>query len=202
MMMAGPLHPPCRRKKFRSVPSPPDGEDSTRSIPSSSPHRAGRGGGPCFAKRENAPCTVEERKRGRARACLRFLRMSSARGVVRAGDLEVDARPVLLSSLPLIWRWTVGLDPCAGCTLQKAALSLDKSARSGIMNIEGRCYLAVSPTNELTQRVSRSGVGRAANTLLWLVSRPKEPGIPETGVPCTAAFSTQASPPFDTISGK
>ena len=48
MMMAGPLHPPCRRKKFRSVPSPPDGEDSTRSIPSSSPHAAGRAGAPPF----------------------------------------------------------------------------------------------------------------------------------------------------------
>ena len=65
MMMAGSLHPPCRRKKFRSVPSPPDGEDSTRSIPSSSPHRAGRGGGPWFPsrrKRENGPCTVQKRK--------------------------------------------------------------------------------------------------------------------------------------------
>ncbi len=57
-----------------------------------------------FAKRENAPCTVEERKRGRAGACLRFLRMSPARGVVRAGGLAVDVRPVLPSSLPLTWR--------------------------------------------------------------------------------------------------
>ena len=36
---------------------------------------------------------------------LRFLRMSSARGVVRAGVLVVDARPVRRSPLPLTRRW-------------------------------------------------------------------------------------------------
>ena len=38
-----------------------------------------------FAKRENAPCTVEERKRGRGRGAGQRVRMSSGRGVVRAG---------------------------------------------------------------------------------------------------------------------
>ena len=37
--MAGAMHPPFRRKKFRSAPSPPGGEDCARSIPSSSPHK-------------------------------------------------------------------------------------------------------------------------------------------------------------------
>ncbi len=44
------------------------------------------------------------RKTEARRACLRFLRMSSGRGVVRAGVWEVDAWPVRSSSLPLIRR--------------------------------------------------------------------------------------------------
>ena len=42
-----------------------------------------------FAKRENAPCTVEERKRGARKRRLLRVRMSPARGVVQAGVLEV-----------------------------------------------------------------------------------------------------------------
>ena len=38
-----------------------------------------------FAKRENAPCTVEERKRGARKSVPPFFRMSPGRGVVRAG---------------------------------------------------------------------------------------------------------------------
>ena len=65
-------------------------------------------------KRENAPCTVEERKRntsprgderrGDALGVPPFFRRSSGRGVVRAGVWAVDAWMVLPSSLPLSWR--------------------------------------------------------------------------------------------------
>ena len=43
-----------------------------------------------FAKRENAPCTVEERKRGARQGGDGLLRKTSARGVVRAGVWVVD----------------------------------------------------------------------------------------------------------------
>ena len=79
---------------------------------------------PSRRKRENGPCTVQKRKGsitpagGRKtearKACLRFLRMFSAHGVVRAGVLAVDAWTVRTSSLPLTWLWTVGPAPWSG----------------------------------------------------------------------------------------
>ncbi len=64
------------------------------------------------------------------------------------------------------------------------------------MNMEGRRRTAVSPYLSTTWRVDRSGSGRTVNTLSWSVCRPKRPDTPETGVLCTAVFSTSASPPF------
>ena len=47
--MAGAMHPPCRRGEIRSAPQPPGGDGFAALLCPSSPHRAGRGGGPCFA---------------------------------------------------------------------------------------------------------------------------------------------------------
>jgi len=66
MKMAGSLHPPFRRKKFRSAPSPPNGEDYARSIPSSSPHKISDfAGAPIFfpkKKRKRAVHGPKEKK--------------------------------------------------------------------------------------------------------------------------------------------
>ncbi len=53
-------------------------------------------------KRECAVHGGREKTRGAARYGL-FVTHVPTRGVVRAGALEVDARPVLPSSLPLTW---------------------------------------------------------------------------------------------------
>ncbi len=56
-----------------------------------------------FAKRENAPCTVEERKRGRGAVWVRrYACPCPQRGA--SGGLEVDVRTVRLSSLSPTWR--------------------------------------------------------------------------------------------------
>ena len=64
--MAGSLHPPCRRKKLRPLRPRLTARTALCSVPSSSPHAAGRAGAPVFLarrKRENGPCTVQKRKR-------------------------------------------------------------------------------------------------------------------------------------------
>ena len=67
MKMAGSMHPPFRRGEIRFAPQPPDGDGCAALLCPSSPHKIfDFCGAPSFAKRENAPCTVEERKRGRA----------------------------------------------------------------------------------------------------------------------------------------
>ena len=75
-------------------------------------------------------------------------------------------------------------------------VSLDKTVSLGILKIEGRCYRRSVQTHQLSI-VDRLGSSRAVNTLLWSVSTPKGPDTSETGVPCTAVFSTSAPPPFD-----
>ena len=61
MMMAGPLHPPCRRKKLRPLRPRLTARTALCSVPSSSPHAAGRAGAPVFLPEENE-------KTGRARS--------------------------------------------------------------------------------------------------------------------------------------
>ena len=101
--MAGAMHPPFRRKKFRSAPSPPGGEDCARSIPSSSPHKIYDFAGAPLLRKERMRRARWKRENGGAEVVLPVLRMSPARGVVRAWVLEVDAWTVLSSSLPLTW---------------------------------------------------------------------------------------------------
>ena len=77
------------------------------------PLRAGRIGGQrwlgnappilSFAKRENAPCTVEERKRGRARGASGSRHVSSPRRGA-GGGLSCEESSALLFPLPLTWR--------------------------------------------------------------------------------------------------
>ena len=57
MMMAGPLHPPCRRKKLRPLRPRLTARTALCSVPSSSPHAAGRAGAPVFLpeEKETAP---------------------------------------------------------------------------------------------------------------------------------------------------
>ena len=61
MKMAGPLHPPCRRKKLRPLRPRLTARTALCSVPSSSPHAAGRAGAPVFLPEENE-------KTGRARS--------------------------------------------------------------------------------------------------------------------------------------
>ena len=92
MKMAGPLHPPCRRKKLRPLRPRLTARTALCSVPSSSPHAAGRAGAPVFLARRkrdcarrrvseanrreaaalrpetNGPCTVQKRKRSIAPA--------------------------------------------------------------------------------------------------------------------------------------
>ena len=51
--MAGPLHPPCRRKKLRPLRPRLTARTALCSVPSSSPHAAGRAGAPVFLPEEN-----------------------------------------------------------------------------------------------------------------------------------------------------
>ena len=81
--MAGALHPPF------SLFLPEEKEKTGRA-------RSKR-------EKEVTPLRGDE-GRGTRKACLRFLRMSSARGVALAGVLVVVERPVLLFSLPLMLR--------------------------------------------------------------------------------------------------
>ena len=53
MMMAGALHPPCRRKKLRPLRPRLTARTALCSVPSSSPHAAGRAGAPVFLPEEN-----------------------------------------------------------------------------------------------------------------------------------------------------
>ncbi len=94
-MVAGPWHPPFRRKKFRSAPSPPGGEDCARFIPSSSPHKIfDFAGAPVLFPKKKRECAVHggrEKKKGTRRGTrgapvVRCLSTNiPARGVVRAG---------------------------------------------------------------------------------------------------------------------
>ncbi len=85
--MAGAMHPPCRRKKLRPLRPRLTARTALCSVPSSSPHAAGRAGAPVFSSRRkrdcarrrvseanrreaaalrpetNGPCTVQKRKR-------------------------------------------------------------------------------------------------------------------------------------------
>ena len=83
--MAGAMHPPFRRKKFRSAPSPPGGEDCARSIPSSSPHKIYDFAGAPFLRKERMRRARWKRENGGAQGVPPFLRMSSARSAVQAG---------------------------------------------------------------------------------------------------------------------
>lgn len=123
MKMAGLLHPPCRRKKLRPLRPRLTARTALCSVPSSSPHAAGRAGAPVFLPegKEAAPAgacqrptaakrrLLGRRQTGRARSkrakevlplrgpgdegtrrrCFLQIRMSIARGVVRAGVLVV-----------------------------------------------------------------------------------------------------------------
>ena len=53
MKMAGLLHPPCRRKKLRPLRPRLTARTALCSVPSSSPHAAGRAGAPVFLPEEN-----------------------------------------------------------------------------------------------------------------------------------------------------
>ena len=64
--MAGAMHPPFRRKKFRSAPSPPGGEDCARSIPSSSPHKIYDFAGAPFLRKERMRRARWKRENGGA----------------------------------------------------------------------------------------------------------------------------------------
>ena len=122
--MAGAMHPPCRRKKLRPLRPRLTARSPLCSVPSSSPHRAGRGGGPSFAKRDcvrrrvseanrrkaaalrpetNAPCTVEERKRGgRARRASGFTHVFCPRRGASGGfGGRSKACPALLAAADL-----------------------------------------------------------------------------------------------------
>ena len=59
--MAGAMHPPCRRKKLRPLRPRLTARTALCSVPSSSPHAAGRAGAPVFLPEENE-------KTGRARS--------------------------------------------------------------------------------------------------------------------------------------
>ena len=89
--MAGAMHPPFRRKKFRSAPSPPGGEDCARSIPSSSPHKIYDFAGAPLLRKERMRRARWKRENGGGgrKRCLLRVRMSPARGVVQTGVLEV-----------------------------------------------------------------------------------------------------------------
>ena len=80
------------------------------------------------------------------------------------------------------------------------SVPIDKAAGLGIMNIEGRCRMAVSPDpSNRDFHVDRSGASRAVNTLLGL-STPAA-AIPPSATPYSAGLSSSArfpsaSPPF------
>ncbi len=87
MKMAGPLHPPCRRKKLRPLRPRLTARTAFCSVPSSSPHAAGRAGAPVFLpeEKETAPAgacrrptaakrrLLGRRQTGRARSTGRLL---------------------------------------------------------------------------------------------------------------------------------
>ena len=80
------------------------------------------------------------------------------------------------------------------------SVPIDKAASFGIMNIEGRCRMAVSPDpSNRDFHVDRSGTSRAVNTLLGL-STPAA-ATPPPATPYSAGLSSNArfpsaSPPF------
>ena len=101
--MAGSLHPPCRRKKLRPLRPRLTARTALCSVPSSSPHAAGRAGAPVFlpeekektgrarSKREKEVSPLRgDGGRGTRKRCFLRVRMSPARGVVQAGVLEMD----------------------------------------------------------------------------------------------------------------
>ncbi len=103
-MRAGPMHPPFRRKKFRSAPSPPGGEDCARSIPSSSPHKIYDFAGAPFLRKERMRRARWKRENGGAQDVPPF--STNVFGPRRGAGGGFGGRRIdsLLFSLPLPWR--------------------------------------------------------------------------------------------------
>ena len=102
--MAGAMHPPFRRKKFRSAPSPPGGEDCARSIPSSSPHKIYDFAGAPLLRKERMRHAQWKRENGGAQVVPTVdTHVSSPR---RGASGGFGGRRIvsLLFSLPLPWR--------------------------------------------------------------------------------------------------
>ena len=91
--MTGPMHPPCRRKKLRPLRPRLTARTAPSSVPSSSPHRnrfAYVAAGHQFSSRRKRSNALRgDERRGTRKGRLRFLRMSSARGVALARALVV-----------------------------------------------------------------------------------------------------------------
>ena len=62
---------------------------------------------------EKRECAVHggREKTGARKSCGLFDTQVPTRGIMQAGVLEVDAKPVRLSSLPLTWRWRKSIAP-------------------------------------------------------------------------------------------
>ena len=117
--MAGAMHPPFRRKKFRSAPSPPGGEDCARSIPSSSPHKIYDFAGAPLLRKERMRRARWKRENGGAARLGRLIRMSPARGVVQAGFWWSSNRlPSLFAAATLALAGLVRLPLSIGRTLK------------------------------------------------------------------------------------
>ena len=98
------MHPSFRRKKFRSAPSPPGGEDCARSIPSSSPHKIYDFAGAPLLRKERMRRARRKRENGGAQVMLSpGTHVSSPRRGASGGfgGRRID---FLLFSLPLPWR--------------------------------------------------------------------------------------------------
>ena len=115
------MHPPFRRKKFRSAPSPPGGEACARSIPSSSPHKIYDFAGAPLLRKERMRRARRKRENGGAQVMLSpGTHVSSPRRGASGGFWWSSNRlPPLFAAATLALAGLVGLSPSIGRTSRR-----------------------------------------------------------------------------------